>query len=234
MALRRSHILIFVRLTPTGLLLVVFAAGCRAGTATSPPIVQPGAPGNASRSAASVPKSVSFTEADVRFMQGMIGHHAQAIEMTTLLKTRTERPDMKLLALRIEVSQSDEIRMMRQWLADRGQEVPSEHAHHAHGAKLMPGMLTPDEIGQLTAAKAAEFDRLFLQFMIKHHEGALVMVTDLLAQPGAAQEPEVFAFASDVEADQQVEINRMWGMLRAMKAMKAISASAIGQSGDGL
>ena len=156
-------------------------------------------------------------------MQGMIGHHAQAIEMTTLLKTRTERQDMKLLALRIEVSQTDEIRMMRHWLSDRGQEVPSEHAHHAHGAKLMPGMLTPDEIGQLTAAKGAEFDRLFLQFMIKHHEGAVVMVKDLLAQPGAAQEAEVFAFASDVEADQQMEINRMRGMLRlTMKGMETM------------
>ena len=152
--------------------------------------------------------------ADVRFMQGMIGHHAQAIDMVAMLKTRTARDDMKLLALRIEVSQNDEMAMMRRWLRERGAAEPDAHAMHAHDAKLMPGMLTPGQMAQLTAAKDAEFDRLFLEFMIQHHEGALVMVKDLMATPGGGQESSVFQFASDVEADQSAEINRM----RAMRA----------------
>ena len=192
------------------------AAACHsAGTSQAPAVIRPGAPGTAGRAAAGPVAAPKFTEADVRFMQGMIGHHAQAIEMTTLLKTRSRRDDMKLLALRIEISQSDEIRMMQQWLKDRGQSVPDVHAHHAHDATLMPGMLTPEEMTQLAAAAGTDFDKLFLQFMIKHHEGALVMVKELLAQPGAAQEAEIFAFASDVEADQQMEIDRMRAMLAA-------------------
>jgi uncharacterized protein (DUF305 family) len=148
-------------------------------------------------------------------MQGMIGHHAQALEMTALLPLRTAADAMKLLAKRIEVSQTDEIRMMQRWLESRGLEVPTVHAHHAPGAKLMPGMLTGDEMARLTEANGAAFDRLFLELMIKHHEGALVMVKELLAQPGAAQDSDIFAFASDVEADQTIEIERMRAMLAA-------------------
>jgi uncharacterized protein (DUF305 family) len=147
-------------------------------------------------------------------MQGMIGHHQQAIDMTGLLSTRTARDDMRKLALRIEVSQSDEIRMMQRWLEARGQEVPSLHALHAHGATLMPGMLTQQEMDRLAAANGAEFDRLFLEGMIKHHGGALTMVKDLFATPGAGQESEIFAFASDVDADQRMEIERMAAMLK--------------------
>jgi uncharacterized protein (DUF305 family) len=116
-------------------------------------------------------------------MQGMIGHHAQALEMTALLQSRTASDDMRKLAQRIEVSQSDEIKMMQHWLEARGQPVPDPHAHHAHGAALMPGMLTPEEMARLANAKGDAFDRLFLQFMIKHHEGALTMVKDLFATP---------------------------------------------------
>jgi uncharacterized protein (DUF305 family) len=196
--------------------MILACAACGGGSLARPPaVVQPGAPGASGRVGTESAALPTFTEADVRFMQGMIGHHAQAIEMTTMLRTRTQRDDMKLLALRIEVSQSDEIKMMQQWLRDRGQQVPGAHDHHAHDAKLMPGMLTAEEMAQLGAAKDASFDKLFLQFMIKHHEGALVMVKALLSQPGAAQEPEVFAFASDVEADQQMEIDRMRAMLFA-------------------
>jgi uncharacterized protein (DUF305 family) len=145
----------------------------------------------------------------------MIGHHAQALEMAALLPERSRREDMRLLAKRIEVSQGDEIQMMRQWLEARGQEIPGAHAHHASGAPLMPGMLTPDEMRRLAASSGDEFDRLFLEMMIKHHEGALVMVKELLAQPGAAQDSDIFAFASDVEADQTIEIERMRAMLAA-------------------
>ena len=147
-------------------------------------------------------------------MQGMIGHHAQALEMTDLLKTRSADPDMKKLAQRIELSQADEIKMMQEWLRARGQPVPDAHAHHAHGATLMPGMLTPDEMARLAAATGPAFDKLFLESMIKHHAGALTMVKELFSTPGAGQESEIFAFASDVDADQRMEIDRMGAMLR--------------------
>ena len=146
-------------------------------------------------------------------MQGMISHHAQALEMTALLASRTDREEMRLLARRIELSQSDEIGMMQRWLKKRGEAVPDEHAHHDHGGALMPGMLTPEQMSRLEAAKGPEFDRLFLESMIKHHDGALTMVNDLFATQGAGQEPEIFAFASDVDADQRIEIDRMSGML---------------------
>lgn len=160
---------------------------------------------------------VQHTEADVRFMQGMIHHHAQAIDMTELLATRTASEDMKKLALRIEVSQVDEIKMMRSWLELRGKEAPGEHAHHMPGAPMMPGMLTPEEMERLRQAKGAEFDRLFLEGMIKHHGGAILMVHELFSSPGAGQESEIFAFASDVEADQQMEIDRMGLMLKELQ-----------------
>jgi uncharacterized protein (DUF305 family) len=136
--------------------------------------------------------------------------------MVALIPARTSRDDMQLLGRRIDVSQADEIKMMQQWLEVRGQEIPSEHAHHMHGAVLMPGMLTQQEMARLAAAKGAEFDRLFLEGMIKHHAGALTMVQELFATPGAGQEVEVFSFASDVDADQRMEIERMAAMLNAV------------------
>jgi uncharacterized protein (DUF305 family) len=213
---------------PTILLTALAAASCRtapvkgvkvAAGATEtapPPIVQPGAPGEASRvitaDKASDLSHVQYIGADIKFMQGMIGHHAQAVEMTQLLATRTNREDMKMLAQRIEVSQNDEMNMMRRWLEVRGQEQPNAHAHHMPGM-LMPGMLTQEEMATLAAAKGPEFDRLFLEGMIKHHAGALTMVQELFASPGAGQESEIFAFASDVDADQRMEIDRMRAML---------------------
>lgn len=160
------------------------------------------------------------TAADVAFMQGMIGHHAQALVMTALVPERSSRPDLGLLAERITASQRDEITQMQLWLRDRGMEAPdpsSAHAHHdaAHPA-LMPGMLTPEEIAQLGAARGSAFDRLFLEFMIKHHEGALQMVADLRRSPGALQEPQLFDFASDVDADQRAEIARMRRLLATL------------------
>ena len=149
-------------------------------------------------------------------MQRMIGHHAQAVEMTALVPSRTARQDMQLLSRRLEASQADEIRFMGEWLQSHGQPVPDAHAHHAlTPSELMPGMLLPEEMVRLTAASGAEFDRLFLEGMIKHHEGALVMVQQLLATPASGQEAEIFAFAADVEADQRIEIERMRGMLDA-------------------
>ena len=203
---------------PAILLIVAATASCHAIRATpGAPIVQPGAPGALSRA---IPSNVSvdlskvqYTPADVQFMQGMIHHHAQALDMTALLSSRTNRGDMKLLALRIKVSQADEIKMMQRWLEIRGQEVPGEHAHHMPGAALMPGMLTPEEMDRLAEADGGAFDRLFLEFMIKHHAGALVMVDELFSSAGAGQESDIFAFASDVVSDQRAEMDRMGAML---------------------
>lgn len=205
---------------------VVLIAGCAGSCRTaavdqSAPIVQPGAPGESSRvvdaAKAADLSAVQFTPADVRFMQGMIGHHEQAVEMVALVPSRTASEGVRKLALRIDVSQADEIRMMQDWLRARGQSVPSEHAMHMHGATLMPGMLTPDEMDRLAAAGGVEFDRLFLEGMIKHHAGALTMVQELFATPGAGQDSEMFAFASDVEADQRMEIDRMSAMLEELR-----------------
>jgi uncharacterized protein (DUF305 family) len=180
------------------------------------PIIQPGAPGEPSRTIsvneATDLSRIIFTDADVHFMQGMIGHHEQAIEMTRLLMSRTTREDMKLLGRRIELSQADEIEMMRRWLSARGHSVPSGHVH-----ELMPGMLTPVEMERLARASGAEFDRLFLEGMIKHHDGALVMVKELFDKPGAGQDVEIFAFASDVDVDQRIEIARMGAILAELQ-----------------
>jgi uncharacterized protein (DUF305 family) len=209
-----------IRIARIVILLLPLCVGCRTGgVQQKPPIVQPGAPGESSRLVAAAEAAdlsrVGFTAADVRFMQGMIAHHAQAVEMVALIPARTSREDMLLLGRRIDVSQADEIKMMQRWLEVRSQEVPSEHAHHMHGA-LMPGMLTLEEMARLAAAKGAEFDRLFLEGMIKHHAGALRMVEELFATPGAGQEVEIFSFASDVDADQRMEIDRMGAMLNTV------------------
>jgi len=194
-----------------------------------PQIMQPGAPGKAGRviavDQATDLSRVQHTEADVKFMQGMIGHHQQAIEMTNLLKTRTASEDMKKLGLRIQVSQTDEIRMMQRWLQVHGVEAPDPHAMHMPGmvmsgmdhGPMMPGMLTPEEMAKLAQLKGTEFDRLFLQGMIQHHGGAILMVKELFETPGAGQDSTIYAFASDVVADQQMEIDRMSGMLAAIK-----------------
>jgi uncharacterized protein (DUF305 family) len=160
-------------------------------------------------------------DADTRFMQGMIAHHAQAVEMVALIPTRSSRADMRLLGQRIDVSQRDEIAMMRRWLQDHHQEVPNVDAHHEHQnmsghEMLMPGMLTNDQMTRLANATGAAFDTLFLAGMIQHHEGALAMVAQLFATPGAGQQSQVFAFASDVDADQRAEINRMRALLTTL------------------
>jgi uncharacterized protein (DUF305 family) len=147
-------------------------------------------------------------DADVHFMQGMIHHHAQALVMTDLVAARTQNDDIRRLAHRIEISQRDEIARMRRWLESRSEAVDD----HSHG-DLMPGMLTDEELDQLAEATGAEFDRLFMEYMIRHHEGALEMVEDLLSTEGAGKEAELFQFVSHVDADQRAEIARMRAML---------------------
>jgi uncharacterized protein (DUF305 family) len=205
-------------------LVILAAAGaaCRSADRVEarPPIVQPGAPGQPSRVIAAAQASdlsqVQYTGADIKFMQGMIGHHAQAVEMVALVPSRTASDDIRKLAQRIDVSQQDEMKMMREWLQSRGQQIPDPRAHHMVGTTLMPGMLTAEEMRQLAAATGTAFDRLFLEGMIKHHSGAITMVHELFATDGAGQTPEIFSYASDVDADQRMEIDRMGSMLKEL------------------
>ncbi|HSG49260.1 MAG TPA: DUF305 domain-containing protein [Longimicrobiales bacterium] len=200
--------------------------------------VQPGAPGEDSRvvteSQLDAMGGVAYVQADVDFMQGMIPHHAQALQMTALVPDRTQDRGVRQMALRMEISQRDEIALMARWLGDRGETVPPSaadplgrtQAHMDHGdmdhgrmggMPMMPGMLTPEQMAQLAAAAGAEFDRLFLEFMIQHHEGAIVMVDALFSTDGAGQESEIFQFASHVDADQRAEIARMRALLDARR-----------------
>ena len=148
-------------------------------------------------------------------MQGMIMHHAQAVEMTALISSRTENKDLRSLGARISSSQSDEITFMRRWLAARGEPVSMAMPgmRDMDMSRLMPGMLTAEQMEALRKAKDTEFDRLFLTGMIQHHEGALTMVKDLFDTAGAGQDAELFDFATDVDSGQRAEIRIMQGML---------------------
>ncbi len=157
-----------------------------------------------------VPAGADYTIADVRFMQGMIHHHAQALAMAAMAPTHGASDKVELLCKKINISQTDEINTMKTWLAGRHQTVPD--ADDAH-PMMMPGMLSADQMQRLGAAKDTAFDRLFLTFMIQHHEGALKMVADLRATPGAAQASEMFRYTSDVDNDQRGEISVMRQML---------------------
>lgn len=202
--------------------VALFAAAVTLRAAQQAPIVQPGAPGSSSRvitaAEASDLSGVGYTAEDVTFMQGMIAHHAQALEMTALRPARSRREALRLLALRIELSQADEIKAMEAWLTARGVKVPDAHsAHTGVAAPPMPGMLTAGEMARLSKSNGAAFDRLFLEFMITHHDGALMMVEDLFRTPGSGQESAIFAFASDVVDDQRAEIARMSALLKELR-----------------
>jgi uncharacterized protein (DUF305 family) len=208
------------RALPSGMFAVLVGlatAACSTatnGTTSLPPLLG---------ATPATPAGSGYTVADVEFMAGMIPHHAQAVRMARWAETNGARADVRVLAERIIVSQLDEIELMRMWLRDREQYVPPPDATHhrtSHGGvehvMLMPGMLTDDELAQLESARGSEFDRLFLTFMIRHHEGALVMVEQLFASPGAAQDDFIYKFASDVFADQTSEIDRMQQLLATM------------------
>jgi uncharacterized protein (DUF305 family) len=160
---------------------------------------------------------------DVKFMQGMISHHAQALAMVALIPARTTTTSIQLIGERIKISQQDEIKLMQHWLADHHEAVPTLDANdvaHMPGMEgmtmIMPGMLTPEQMAQLAQAKGLAFDTLFLVGMIHHHEGAIAMVKDLLHTEGGGLAPEVFTFASDADADQRAEIKRMQSVLDAI------------------
>lgn len=154
-----------------------------------------------------------YTVADVQFMQHMIGHHAQALVMAAMAPTHGASDRMLQLVQKIDISQRDEIALMEQWLKDRNQAVPPD-GYMTH--MMMPGMLSQDQMTQLDAARGRQFERLFLTFMIQHHEGALQMVEELFDTPGAGQDPDIFRFATDVDADQRDEIYVMGTMLDSL------------------
>jgi uncharacterized protein (DUF305 family) len=203
---------------------------CAQQTAPSTPVVvQPGAPGKPTRTLPPTTRATlpPASPADVQFMQGMIMHHAQAVEMTALIESHTENKDLRLLGARISRSQSDEIKFMKRWLVSHGQPISEampdmhhmnmpgmDHTKMAHEPMaLMPGMLTPEQMEALRKAKGAEFDHLFLTGMIQHHGGALTMVKDLFDTAGAGQDAELFNFATDVDSGQRAEIRIMQNML---------------------
>jgi len=168
------------------------------------------------------PAKKNYTDADVHFMAGMIGHHAQAIQMAGWAPSHGASSSVRVLCERIVVAQTDEIAMAQRWLKEHGEYVPpaDPRGHIMQGMDqpmLMPGMLTPQQMAQLDSARGPDFDRLFLTFMIQHHQGAITMVQQLLAVPGAAQDGPIFRFSSDVNADQTTEINRMKLMLDGLK-----------------
>ena len=187
----------------------------------SPIVVQPGAPGQPSKRlpASATAKLPPLAQADVEFMQGMIMHHAQAVEMTGLISSHTDNKDLRLLGDRINSSQTDEIKFMKRWLTARREPVAmampgmSNMDRSGRPMALMPGMLTPEQMDALRKAKDGEFDHLFLTGMIQHHNGALTMVKELFDSAGAGQDAELFNFATDVDSGQRAEIRIMQGML---------------------
>ena len=207
--------------------LFSLTVGAQQTAPPAPVIVQPGAPGQPTRA---LPPSTRGklppdSPANAQFMQGMIVHHAQAVEMTALIKSHTQNRDLRLLAARISHSQSDEIKFMKRWLAARGEPTSMampemaemagmDMSSHSSHSMIMPGMLTPEQMEALEKAKGEEFDQLFLTGMIQHHGGALVMVKDLFDTAGAGQDAELFNFATDVDSGQRAEIRIMQTMLK--------------------
>ena len=194
-----------------------------AQTSQTPVVVQPGAPGQPTKTLPSSTRATlpPLSPKDVEFMQGMIMHHAQAVEMTALMNSHTENKELRLLGARISHSQAEEIKFMKRWLVARG--APTSMAMPAtpdmpgmdmsSHQMLMPGMLTAKQMDALRDAKDKEFDELFLKGMIQHHNGALIMVKDLFDTAGSGQDAELFNFATDVDSGQRAEIKIMQSML---------------------
>jgi uncharacterized protein (DUF305 family) len=213
-------------ITPVSLLVAAALAGCgssiqQSSSTVSPTMAPAGVPATPAERAAANGGHPRYTAADVHFISGMIGHHAQAVVMAGWAPTHGASAAVRTLCERIVVAQTDEIKFMQRWLDERHEPVPpaDPNGHMMPGMDhpmLMPGMLTPEQMKQLDAARGSEFDRLFLTFMIQHHQGAISMVEQLMGSYGAAQDDAVFKFASDVNADQTTEIDRMNLMLGAM------------------
>ena len=227
MALRARYLI--------GSAVMALAAGLPAGGAAlaqDAPIVQPGAPGEAVRQL-SAEEAVQiaanrYSDDDVRFMQQMIWHHHQAVQMAALVEGRSSTEALVEIAGRIDASQADEIAFMQGWLRERGETAPDPmadpHAMHAgvsggHGGAMhgeMAGMASPEQMARLADADGMDFDALFVELMIAHHEGAVEMVAHLLDQRGSAYDPTLFDFANDVRSEQQAEIRRMNALLSGL------------------
>ena len=205
------------------LLLIFLSASIAPIGYAKAPIVQPGAPGEVGQTLTPIEAvaitDTSYSHDDVSFMQGMIPHHEQALIMAELVSERTNQAELGQIAGRIKASQKDEIEFMQSWLGDRDEPVSDNdmsmrHNHSDHATEsIMQGMATPEQMAELATANATAFDRLFLQLMIAHHEGAVEMVENLLDQPGSAYDPVLFEFVGDVKNDQRVEIERMHALL---------------------
>lgn len=210
----------------TALTLAMTAAAVSAQV----PIIQPGPPGQQGRvitaEQASDLANLEYSQADIRFLQGMIPHHAQAKEMSALAEDRTNTAAVLAVAERITLSQDDEIAMMQDWLRNQDLEVTPEDAHHQPGFEPMPGMLSDEEMDALAAASGPEFDRLYLESMIDHHQGALDMVEMLLDTRGSAQDPLLYEFTSDVTSDQTSEIERMDTLLASFNPDPRVGLAA--------
>ncbi|GMN01848.1 DUF305 domain-containing protein [Erythrobacter sp. MTPC3] len=210
--------------------------------AQSAPILQPGAPGQSSKTLSADEAvqlaSSKYTPADVKFMQDMIVHHQQAVAMSELVGDRTNNEDIVAISGRILASQADEIEFMKEWLAARGEPMMAamHGAGHDHDAHMqMAGMATADQLASLAAAQGTEFDRQFLTLMIAHHEGAIDMVDNLLRQPGSASDPILFRFIGDVESDQNAELDRMDGALASLSTdPRAMLASGFEDAGEAI
>ncbi len=203
------------------------ALGAAAGAqqASPPVVVEPGAPGAPTKTLPADAKIAPpiGSQADVSFMQGMIMHHNQAVEMTAMIPSHTENKDIRSIGERISLSQTDEMKFMKRWLEARGQPTSMampgmpEMDMDGNPMKPMPGMLTPAQMEALGKARGAEFDRLFLTGMMQHHGGALVMVKDLFSTAGSGQDAEIFEFATDVDNTQRAEIEIMRNMLKRVQ-----------------
>jgi uncharacterized protein (DUF305 family) len=207
----------------TALCVLGLALAAVTGTAAAQaPIVNPGAPGSPPRwlqpAEAIALARTAYTSADVQFLQGMIPHHQQAIDMAALAKQRTNRKELLEAAGRIDASQQDEIEFMRDWLEERNEPMQASAEHAEHASHAIKGMATPEQMAALAAATGTDFDRQFLTLMIKHHEGAVDMVEALVEQPGSAYEPALFEFTRDVTNDQNAEIERMNVLLVGLSA----------------
>jgi uncharacterized protein (DUF305 family) len=194
------------------------------------PIIQPGAPGQASRvitaEEASDLAALSYSLGDIQFLRGMIPHHSQAKEMSALAQDRTNNTTVLAVAARITLSQDDEISMMQGWLVDQGLDAPAEDVHHQPGFERMKGMLSDEQMEELAAASGPEFNRLYLEYMIDHHQGALDMVEMLLDQRGSVQDPLLYEFTSDLTSDQTSEIERMDLLLASLNPDPRVGLAA--------
>ncbi len=223
----------FTRMMLGASLISFIIATSTYSAAQDAPIILPGAPGEGVQTLTAADASTvaanSYSPDDVTFMQNMIPHHAQAVEMAALVEDRTNNPDLISVAGRIDRSQADEIEFMEDWLRERNEPVKNTYGsgHEGHeGHMMMAGMATPEQMKELAGVEGTDFDKMFLELMITHHDGALIMVDDLKDQPGSAYDPVLFEFINDIVSDQSEEIDRMSGLLSSLSGDDRVGLAA--------